>query len=162
MIVCLIFMFFRPQSPSCVIASSHPLFLSSPLIKYDVDESLLHHDSNANRLLLTIGLNVVWHRDPDEHSVQLRGETDYKTGTCEINTLLQQQPLAAVQNTCRDRVTLRSCGRPAETETSLQHRHPWRLHCDTGTCKPSDATRESSPCNALGRTSAGPTAVCTL
>ena len=50
-------MFFRPQSP----------FIPVDQI-WCGDESLFCQESNANNVLLTIGFNVMWHRDDDDHS----------------------------------------------------------------------------------------------
>ena len=48
-------------------------------------------------LMLPNGLSVTWCKDNHDHCVHLRGEPDYKTETCEINTLHQAQPRAAVE-----------------------------------------------------------------
>ena len=48
-------------------------------------------------LMLPNGLSVTWCPDNHDHCVHLRGEPDYKTETCQINTFHQAQPRAAVE-----------------------------------------------------------------
>ena len=67
-------------------------------------------------------------------TVQLQGKPDYKTETCEINTLYQAQPRAAVEKHWRPQSSHSGTSViQGETGTKSQDPRPWCFHCDRGT-----------------------------